>query len=226
VAVAAGLTFFAHRYMGFSGDLMKLIVDSVTAALAASGAFSWLASGVKPLAETKAAAEGGIGHPKGGASMLFLVACLSSSLTACGSRSPMEQVEAAAPKMVGLQKLTAQAQDIIISANKTAKVPSDDDTAKIMVKFKEVGAIYVEMGKLLQVIDSVGATPENAVTVREKLNLVRSAVRQVILYSSGANRATLEELVKVFDNVDAILAQIEASTSMIPAKPLVPATAE
>lgn len=104
--------------------------------------------------------------------------------------------------------LGLQAQQLVLSADKSGLQPNKDLTAKAMVAFGQLGGGLQKLADALRLYDTLAPALQAAETpkVEALLQEARRLARVVLLFVG--NEALGQQLVTLFDNLDAIFLEI------------------
>lgn len=107
-------------------------------------------------------------------------------------------------------EIASKAQDTMVEADKSGTNPNKDVTARAMKAFSDLGGHLNTFGAALRVYDTLSPAEQEAQVpkLEEMLTEARRLVRVALVFVPGETPLG-EEMLKLFDNLDAVFQQIQ-----------------
>lgn len=147
------------------------------------------------------------------AATVLLLLIVIMSVAACGKK-PVYLLADVGSK---LAPVAAQAQDVVLEADRSGLQPNKDLTAKAMANFKKLGATLQQLAAALRVYDTLDGNgkEQQAVTIRQLLAEARQLTRAVMVFTGG-NEKLGAQLNQTFDNLERLFDAISNGLAPLP----------
>lgn len=194
------LTALSHYGLNtLPGDnFARLAVDTITAALLATGVFETL----RPSNATKSIADSG--------KKLLVFAMISGTIftAACAGKNYHYQVANYGSQA---SNIAVKAQAAVVEADKGGLLKNKQFTANAMVEFAKLGKMFVQLGDALRAYDAATGNEQAAQgsKIKEILIEARKLTRAVMVFIDDSQTAS--QLLLLWENLDRIFDTITAA---------------